>query len=488
MSGPQRTILFLIADTGAGHRSAANAIRNAITFITQKKQEEWLIQQQTDTEEQKSKLAQPGYRIEIVDVFEEYSRFPLREAVKLYGPAIRYRPKLYGRIFHMSNQVQRFSAMKTVSTPLIHNGLLRLITSVKPDVIVSVHPLLNHVTLRTLEDLDVHIPFITVVTDLISVHNAWFSPGADAYIVPTEYARELAIKQGMNPVRVHVMGMPIDPKFTLPLESKLELRRKLGLAPDPPVVLLVGGGEGAMGLRSAVHVISQARLSVQLLIITGHNKRLYVQLQRTRSSLHIPAKVFGFVQNMPQMMHASDVIVTKAGPGTICEALACNLPIILSGYVPGQEEGNVTFVEENNVGMLAYDSVELINILRRLLKPGSELLHQEQENAERISRPRASFDIANCILGFLPPAGRPGVWKNAEGKKASRVTSRRRRSGVPTSVLRPGMPVLRSRAPMRTLSRRLQRLAFLQRPVHDLSQLRSQSTSKQAHDTNLDTQ
>ncbi|HYA98809.1 MAG TPA: glycosyltransferase, partial [Ktedonobacteraceae bacterium] len=232
---------------------------------------------------------------------------------------------------------------------------------------------------------------------------------------------------------------------------------------------LVGGGEGAMGLRSAVHAISQARLPVQLLIIAGRNKRLYVQLQRTRSSVHVPAKVYGFVQNMQEMMHASDVIVTKAGPGTICEALACNLPIILSGYVPGQEEGNVTYVVENNVGMLAYDSVELINILRRLLKPGSELLSQEQESAKCISRPGASFDIANCILGFLPPAGSPGVWKKGEGKGPSRVNSRRL-SGIRAKTLR----------------RRLRRLAFLQRPVHDLSQLRSQTPSKQEQDTNLD--
>jgi 1,2-diacylglycerol 3-beta-galactosyltransferase len=484
--GPQRTILFLIADTGAGHRSAANAIRNAITFITQKKQEEWLIQEQSSTEEQKSVPPQPGYRIEIVDVFEEYSRFPLREAVKLYGPAIRFRPKLYGRIYQFSNQAQRFSAMKSVSTPLIHNGLLRLIKSVKPDVIVSVHPLLNHVTIRILQDLDVHIPFITVVTDLVSVHHAWFAPGADAYIVPTIYAKALALKQGMDPVRVHLLGMPIDPKFTLSPESKHELQRKLGLKPNMPVVLLIGGGEGAMGLSSAVHAISQARLPVQLLIISGRNKRLYVQLQRTRSSLHVPARVFGFVQNMQEMMHASDVIVTKAGPGTICEALACNLPIILSGYVPGQEEGNVTYVVENNVGMLAYDSVELINILRRLLKPGSELLRQELENAKRICRPGASFDIANCILSFLPPAGSPGVWKNGEGKGSGRVNSRQRRSGISARTMQPGVPSLRSRTVMRTLRRRLHRLAFLQRPVHDLSQLRSQPLSNQEYDTNLD--
>src|SRR5690348_13382875 len=159
LNGPQRTILFLIADTGAGHRSAANAIRNAVILIAQKEQEEWLVQQQTATEEQAIAPAPPSYHIEIVDVFEEYSRFPLRETVKLYGPAIRYRPKLYGRVYHLSNQTQRFSALETVSQPLIHNGLLRLITSVKPDVIVSVHPLLNHVTIRALQDLNMHLPF-----------------------------------------------------------------------------------------------------------------------------------------------------------------------------------------------------------------------------------------------------------------------------------------------------------------------------------------
>ena len=486
MIGPQRTILFLIADTGAGHRSAANAIRSAMTFIAQKRQEEWLIQEQAGEEKQKSMPAPTGYRMEIVDVFEGYSRFPLRETVKLYGPAIRYRPKLYGRIYQFSNQAQRFSAMKTVSTPLILNGLLRLIRSVKPDVIVSIHPLLNHVTIRCLQDFDIHIPFITVVTDLVSVHHAWFAPGADAYIVPTTSARELALKQGMDPERVHLMGMPIDPKFSLPPENKQELQHKLGLKPDLPVVLLVGGGEGAMGLRSAVQVISQARLPVQLLIIAGRNKRLYVQLQRIRSSLHVPARVFGFVQNMQEMMHASNVIVTKAGPGTICEAMACSLPIILSGYVPGQEEGNVTYVVENNVGMLAYDSVELINILRLLLKPGSELLRQEQENAQRISRPGASFDIANCILNFLPAAGSPGVWKNGEGKGPSRGNSRQHRSVIPARAVQPGVPSLRSRTAMRTLRRRFRRIAFLQRPVHDLSQLRTQTHSIQEQDTNLD--
>ena len=491
MQGPQRTLLFLIADTGAGHRTAANAIRNAINLIVQKEQEAWLAQQQTATEEQETTAAPPGYRIEIVDVFEEYSRFPLREAVRLYGPAIRYNPKLYGRVFHLSNQAQGVSAVQTVSMPLVHNGLMRLITSVQPDVIVSIHPLLNHVTIRVLQELhkelNIHIPFITVVTDLVSLHYSWLAPGADAYIVPTEYARDLYLKRGLDPGRVHVLGMPIDPKFTLLMESKQNLQSKLGLVPGLPVVLLVSGGEGAMGLRSAVNAISQARLPVQLLVVTGRNKRLYVQLQRTRSSLHVPAKVFGFVHNMPEMMHASDVVVTKAGPGTICEALACDLPIILSGYVPGQEEGNVTYVVENNVGVPAYDSVELINALRRLLKPGSELSRQEKENARRISRPMASFDIANCILSFLPPAGSPGAWQNGQGLNQRRMVSRHPRVGMPVRILSPRMISQGSRASMRTLRRKLPRLPFLHQPVRKLSRRRSQAASKAARDKSLDT-
>ena len=452
----QRTILFLIADTGAGHRSAANAIRNAITLISQREHDE--CQARLAEGQEVSKLQEPDtYRIEIVDVFEDYSRFPLREAVKLYGPTIRYNPKLYGRFFHLSNQPKRFSAVTTVATPLIHNGLLRLITTVQPDVIVSIHPMLNHVTLEALRDLNLPIPFLTVVTDLVSAHSSWFAPGATSYVVPTEQARQLSLKRGLDPERVHVLGMPIDPKFTLPVATKEELCRKFELEPGLPVVLLVGGGDGAGGLPSAVRTISQARLPVQLLIVTGRNKRLYVHLQRTRSHLRVPAKVYGFVQNMPELMHAADVIITKAGPGTICEALACNLPIILSGYVPGQEEGNVDFVVSNGVGVIARNPLELAAALRRLVKPGSQVLRWQLENAKRISRPNASFDITTHILGYLPPPGKPGIWQTARARNRSRSMSGRLRSAVRIRALRRRLPRLTT---LRPVTRRLTHLRF----------------------------
>ena len=344
--------------------------------------------------------------------------FPLREAVKLYGPTIRYNPKLFGEVFHKSNHSTTVNAVKTLATPMIMNGLLRLFTTMQPDIIVSIHPMLNHVTVHALQELGLHIPFLTVVTDLISVHYAWFAPGVDGYIVPTEQAKKLYLKRGMDARRVHMLGMPIDPKFTLKVDEKEILQRKFGLKPGLPVILLVGGGDGAGGLQAAVRAISQARLSAQLLVVTGRNKRLYTHLQRTRASLHVHATIFGFVQNMPELMHAADVIITKAGPGTICEALACHLPIILSGYVPGQEEGNVNYVTDNEVGILALDPATLIDALRSLLIPGSSELRRFVENARKISRPMASFEIANCILDYLPIST-----KRASGKHHSLSTA-----------------------------------------------------------------
>ncbi len=433
----QRTILFLIADTGAGHRSAANAIRNAIELLT--RQEAQIIGKTQKDDRLASTTPPSPYRIEIIDVFEEYSRFPLREAMKLYGPTIRHNPRLFGEVFHRSNSAGTVHAVQSLATPLILNGLLRLLTTLKPDVIVSIHPLVNFITRRALHELDLHIPFLTVVTDLVSIHYSWFAPGASAYIVPTEQAKQLYLSRRLDPERVHVLGMPIDPKFTLPLEAKESLQKKFELQPNLPVVLLVGGGDGAGGLQNAVRAISQARLPVQLLVVTGRNRRLYARLQRMHAKLQVPMHIFGFVHNMPEFMHAADVIVTKAGPGTICEALACSLPIILSGYIPGQEEGNVEYVLQNDVGVLARTAHELIEGLRLLIRPGSPELQRRLENAQRISRPYASFDIARTILHFLPEQGQRPRWPSPQEitrrRRMSTRMSRRLRSVVRTRRL-----------------------------------------------------
>ena len=420
----QRRVLFLIADTGAGHRSAANAIHHAMRLLAESPSlsSPRIPAPGGGTVPRPGRLyANDGWEATIVDAFAECSQFPLRGGVFLYAPAIKYSPRLYGQVYRITNSRNRFRAASRLTKPFLYHGLARLFLAMRPDVIISVHPLLNHITLQVLRDLGVRVPLITVVTDLVSVHCAWIAPGVTACVVPTEAARRLALEAGVPSKRVHLLGMPIDPRFAQPSWANRDtLRAELGLDPELPVVLMVGGGEGAIGLADAVAAVGHSDLRVQLLVVTGRNKGLMSQLQRQSTSFRTPAQILGFVHNMPDLMHAADVIVTKAGPGTITEATACELPIVLTGAIPGQEEGNVDFVLRQDVGVLARSPDAVVAALRELLEPGSARLAALRARAREISRPEASLDIARLIMKHLPEKTSRSVWERARPQRGLR--------------------------------------------------------------------
>jgi 1,2-diacylglycerol 3-beta-galactosyltransferase len=431
----QRRVLFLIADTGAGHRSAANAIHHAMRLLAESPSH---AAPRTPVRSGKGLAERPGrlspndrWEALIVDAFVECSRFPLRNGVFLYAPAIRHSPRLYGQFFRLTNTSARFHAAARLARPFLYQGLEQLFLTAQPDLIVSVHPLLNHISLQVLRDLDARVPFLTVVTDLVSVHCSWIAPGVTACVVPTEAARSVALDAGVPDRRVRLLGMPIDPKFARPAAASREaLRTELGLDPAKPTALLVGGGEGALGLAGAVIALARSDLDIQMLVVTGRNKQLFAHLQRARADFLVPAHILGFVQNMPDLMHAADVIVTKAGPGTIMEAMACGLPIVLTGAIPGQEEGNVEFVVEHDVGVLARSPGAVVDALREILAPGSPRLEELRANARALSRPEAAFDIARLILKHLPDSAAASPWQ-----RVRRGTRRYRRAGRPIRPL-----------------------------------------------------
>jgi 1,2-diacylglycerol 3-beta-galactosyltransferase len=177
----------------------------------------------------------------------------------------------------------------------------------------------------------------------------------------------------------------------------------LGLESERMTALLVGGGEG-MGPVGEIARAVAARLvadgrNAQLVVICGRNEAL-----RREMSAHpwpLPVRVEGFVQNMPEWMAASDCVVTKAGPGTIAEALVCGLPILLTGFIPGQEEGNVPFVTENGVGAYSEDPAQIAAILSGWFGPQRERLMEMGVKAKAMGRPQATFEIVEAIVGLL---------------------------------------------------------------------------------------
>src|SRR5690606_34969262 len=172
-------------------------------------------------------------------------------------------------------------------------------------------------------------------------------------------------------------------------------REKLGWEADKPAVLLVGGGDGMGPVYHIAREMNRRGLDIQLHIIAGRNRLLQRRLEAL--DWNQPTRVYPFVVNMPELMAAADILVTKAGPATICEACIAGLPIVLSGAVPGQEDGNVTYVVENGAGVYAPGPVRVADTLAAWVAEGPAALAERAANAKALGRPNAAAEIAEEI-------------------------------------------------------------------------------------------
>jgi 1,2-diacylglycerol 3-beta-galactosyltransferase len=362
-------IVFYFSDTGGGHRSAAEAIIEAIDL------------EYTDK-----------VTTEMVDFFKSYAPRPFNRAAEMY-PYMVKAPQLWGASFHATDGRARARAITTTMWPIARQAARSLVQMHPADLIVTVHPFANSFALRALGKN--RPPFINVVTDMVTTHALWYDNRADIILVPTETARARAIKYNMSPEKVQVVGLPVADRYCRPAGSKAAIREKLGWPLYKPIVLLVGGGEGMGPLAKTAQAIDTCGLDLGLIIVCGRNQRLKASLDECE--WENPTRVYGFTRDMPDFMRASDFIVTKAGPGTIAEALNAELPIILYSKLPGQEDGNVTFVEEEGAGVWAPNPQEVVRTLTRWVSRPAER-QRVIENCRRSGKPEAARRIAH-ILG-----------------------------------------------------------------------------------------
>jgi 1,2-diacylglycerol 3-beta-galactosyltransferase len=184
----------------------------------------------------------------------------------------------------------------------------------------------------------------------------------------------------------------------VPTGDKAELRAKLGWPQDKFIALLVGGGDGMGPLGQTAYAIAQAELDVAVVVVTGRNAKLREQLDA--QYWPIPAFIYGFTRDLPDFMRAADVIVTKAGPGTIAEALNAGLPIILYSKLPGQEDGNVDYVVDTETGVWAPKAHQVVATLREWIQNPARR-EQIAANCRKVARPDAAKLIAQAIAEKL---------------------------------------------------------------------------------------
>lgn len=367
-------ILFLFSDTGGGHRAAAEAIIEAIN------------------------LEFPGQvTTEMVDIFLQYAPPPINLAPRIY-PHLSQMPNMWEMGYRASDGRRRTRFAYTMLWPYLRNSLERLMTNHPASLVVSVHQMINSPVSRTAQVYG--IPFVTVVTDLVSTHAAWFCPTADLVVVPTQAAYKRGLEMRMPGDRMQVVGQPVADRFTMPPGDRIALRERLGWRQDLPVALLVGGGEGMGPLAATALAIDEARLPLQLVVVAGRNKQLRQQLEQ--HPWKIPVNIYGFVTEMPDFMRAADILISKAGPGTISEAFIAGLPVILYSKMPGQEDGNVDFVVQEGAGVWAPRPQLVVETLRTWLAY-PETRRAAAINAVRLARPDASRRIARLLVGIAAP-------------------------------------------------------------------------------------
>jgi 1,2-diacylglycerol 3-beta-galactosyltransferase len=342
-------------------------------------------------------------RVELFDPLVGHGPPFVRRLTSLYPTIIQRARPAWGAIYHASNTRPSFATLRTALGAGVRRVIAERIRTLDPDLLISVHPLLNHITARAIRDSGRPRPLVTVVTDLIDLHRGWACPSASLIAVPTEQARVAVLRHHVRRERVRLLGFPVDLRFRPPAPGEREaLRRSLGLDEHRHTLLVTAGGEGSGGLLRQVRALAWDPHPWQVIAVCGRNEHLRSRLARLRFGT--PTLVLGFVESMPDLMRASDMVVGKAGPGAIAEALATELPLVVTSYLPGQETANVRFVAESGFGVYAPRPDELLGTVQRLMGSDGHELGEMAARAASVARPYASLDIARECLQLYQAA------------------------------------------------------------------------------------
>ena len=349
-------------------------------------------------------LQEKGAEVRIVDVYQFISRTVQKTIDRGYLLASKRTPELYRVCYslavnhrpHFLN-TPRFSIIHLINTLGI-SKFSRLIEEFQPDAILCTHvfaaQLMNEMKGRG----EVSVPVIGIVTDY-TIHPFWEDVQRIDYIVTaSELLTHQAVKRGIDPSRLLPFGIPAHPKFSRSL-SRESAARLLGIRPDRPTVLLMGGSMGYADGRKIILQLTKTSLPLQILAVCGRNRRQLRELTQLKTKLdgHCQLYPTGFAEHIEVMMSASDCLITKPGGLTVSEALAERLPMLLISPIPGHEERNAEFLVNNGAASRITKTFPADEAVVQLFENPSRLKTMK-EMMQTVRRPEAAEKLADFLL------------------------------------------------------------------------------------------
>lgn len=367
-----RNILIISSDyTGHGHKSITEALTEQL-------------------------LKHEGTKVHVVDGFSLSGNIGLGVG-KLYGSVTRTSKDLWKVVWDMS--IKKPSLINDLTEFTIKERLLKLIDSMKPDAIITTHPNYNTSVLDIIFENNINIPFYTVVADPVTITPLWCDPRARITFSPTTEAKEKCMEYGVPESKIKVFGFPVREKFCKPAANG-------HVAPEynsssPLRCLIMSGGEGSGNMsRIAKNLIKNYNCNVTL--VCGRNKLLKNRLERTLSDQYKDnIEIYGFVREIQELMLESDVMFARASPNTMMEAVMCNVPLVITGALPGQEEGNPGYALKYNLGVVCNKITELKQVVGELLKDNGRKLNEIKRSQLEYRDPYMVVNMVNFLIEDL---------------------------------------------------------------------------------------
>jgi UDP-N-acetylglucosamine:LPS N-acetylglucosamine transferase len=303
---------------------------------------------------------QPDVQIQMVDIYSptlvnrRFSR-----TANSYDRFVARAPWLWGVAFYASRPRPVVRLLRAASSRLTRHSALSELLEQPPDVLVSVIPDVGQLG-AVPRVMHKRPPVIMVVSDLVSIHRAWLSPQADLVLAPTEPAMAAFRSYKLPSHKLQLVGYPMRSALFCP--PGLPTRQP----PHGPLkILFMGGSSGSGRMLNHIEQLMTTGLKLEITAVCGKNTRLQRQLAQlaATSAPGMKLNVLGYTDQIPQLMQLADVLISKAGPSTVFEAIACQLPVILTAHLPGQEGGNAEFFEREGVALRASSPHETARIV-----------------------------------------------------------------------------------------------------------------------------
>jgi UDP-N-acetylglucosamine:LPS N-acetylglucosamine transferase len=358
-----KKILILTAGFGEGHNSAARGIRAGLARVA------------------------PQVEVELRDLFPEtFGAF--NEIVRRsYLGVINRWPKLWGYVYNWLDRKNDFDERFEKFRGLKKN-FGSLLNRFQPDVVVSTFPPYPYL-LQQILGSERRCRNIAVVTDSITVNAIWYRSPADYFIVANEQSAVVVRNGGVPPEKIKVFGFPVSPRF-----ADFTKDRQSPAAVTPRVLYVINAGTR----RAPALVRRLLQLDIHLTVTVGRDEKLRRAVEAAAGDRKID--IFGWTEEMPRLLCESHVLIGKAGGATVQETIAAGCPMIVSHIVSGQEEGNARLIVETNSGMIALSSDEIIAAVQRAFADDAKQWREWSTNISKLSRPRASLDIAEFLLSI----------------------------------------------------------------------------------------